>query len=58
MKNKIINLADDIELEDDRRKMFIEEMNSIIPLIREDDYDQFYAIADVIMQKHMNNETT
>ena len=57
MKNEIINLADDIELENDRREAFIEEMNSIIPLIREGDYDQFYAIADVIMQKYMNHET-
>jgi len=52
MKIEIKNLADDIELKGDKRKAFIAEMESALPLIREGDFDQFYAIADVIMQKY------
>lgn len=58
MTNKILNLADDIELEGSKREVFITEMESMIELMRENDFDQFYSVADVIMQKHMNNETT
>jgi hypothetical protein len=53
MKNEIKNLADDIELKGDKRKAFILEMESAVALVRKDDYDQFYAIADVIMQKYI-----
>jgi hypothetical protein len=52
MKNEIRNLADDIELKGVKRKAFILEMESAVALMREDDFDQFYAIADIIMQKY------
>jgi len=58
MTNKILNLADDIELEGSKREAFITEMESMIELMRENDFDQFYSVADVVMQKYMNNETT
>ena len=52
MDKEIKNLADDLELNGDKRKAFIVEMKSVLPLIRKGDFDQFYAVADVIMQKH------
>ena len=52
MKREIKNLADDLELKGDRRKAFVAEMNSAVALMRKDDFDQFYAVADVIMQKY------
>lgn len=52
MKNEIKNLADDLELKGARRKAFIAEMTSATALMRTDDFDQFYAVADVIMQKY------
>jgi hypothetical protein len=52
MNKEIRNLADDIELKGDKRKAFIAEMNSAVALMRENDYDQFYAVADVVMQKY------
>ena len=52
MKKEIINLADDLFLKGAKRKAFIAEMTSAVVLMREDDYDQFYAVADVVMQKH------
>jgi hypothetical protein len=53
MKNEIKNLADDLELIGTKRKAFILEMKSLVVLMREDDFDQFYDVADVIMQKYM-----
>jgi hypothetical protein len=52
MKNEIRNLADDLELKGTKRKAFISEMESSVALMREDDFDQFYAVADVVMQKY------
>jgi hypothetical protein len=52
MKQEILNLADDLDLKGSKRKAFIAEMSSAVALIRENDYDQFYAIADVVMQKY------
>ena len=52
MKQEIKNLADDLELKGDKRKAFIAEMNSHVVLMREDDFDQFYNVADVVMQKY------
>ena len=53
MKKQIKNLADDLELIGTKRKAFILEMKSLVVLMREDDFDQFYDVADVIMQKYM-----
>lgn len=52
MINEIRHLADDIELRGNKRKAFIAEMKSAVALMRDNDYDQFYAVADVIMQKY------
>jgi len=52
MKKEIRNLADDLELKGVKRKAFISEMESSVALMREDDFDQFYAVADVVMQKY------
>jgi hypothetical protein len=52
MKNEIKNLADDLELKGTKRKAFVSEMESAVALMREDDFDQFYAVADVVMQKY------
>ena len=52
MIKEIKNLADDIELKGNKRKAFIAEMKAAIVLMRKNDYDQFYAIADIIMQKY------
>jgi hypothetical protein len=54
MKEEILNLADDLFLEDelDEREAFIKEFESAVALMREDDFDQFYAFADIIMQKY------
>ena len=51
---EILNLADDIELGDDtpERDAFISEFQSAVKLMREDDFDQFYAFADIIMQRY------
>ena len=53
MKNEILNLADDLELKGTKRKAFILEMESAVVLMREGDFDQFYSVADVIMQKYI-----
>ena len=52
MKKEILNLADDLFLKGTKRKAFIAEMISAVVLMRKNDYDQFYAVADVIMQKY------
>lgn len=54
MKNEILNLADDLFLEDNstKREAFIKEFESAVALMREDDFDQFYNFADIIMQKY------
>ena len=54
MKNEIKNLADDLELGDDtiKRDAFIKEFEEAVDLMREDDWDQFYAFTDIIMQKY------
>jgi len=54
MKDEILNLADDLFLKDNsvKRKAFIKEFESAVALMREDDFDQFYAFADIIMQKY------
>ena len=54
MFEEIENLADDLELEDNssKREAFILEFKNAIVLMREDDFDQFYAFADIIMQKY------
>lgn len=52
MKKEILNLADDLSLTGTKRKAFVLEMASAVVLMRENDYDQFYAIADIIMQKY------
>jgi hypothetical protein len=54
MKEEILNLADDLFLEDEstKREAFIKEFESAVALMREDDFDQFYAFADIIMQKY------
>ena len=52
MNQEINNLADDLELKGNQRKEFINEMKSSVALMREDYYNQFYAVADIIMQKY------
>ena len=54
MKTEIRNLANDLELGDDtlERDAFIREFEEAVDLMREDDWDQFYAFADIIMQKY------
>ena len=52
MKKQILTLADVLFLKGTKRKAFIAEMISSVVLMRENDYDQFYAVADVIMQKY------
>jgi hypothetical protein len=54
MKEEIRNLADDLFLDDNsnKREAFIKEFESAVSLMREDDFDQFYAFADIIMQKY------
>ena len=57
MKNEILNLADNIELEGDKRKMFIEEMEWIMSVMKKPNYEDFYDVVDIVMQKIMDNET-
>ena len=52
MNIEIKNLADDLELKGNKRKAFIAEMKSLVVLMREGDYDQFYNIEDTVMQKY------
>ena len=54
MKKEILNLADDIFLADNsnKREAFIKEFESAVVVMRENDFDQFYAYADIIMQKY------
>jgi uncharacterized protein (DUF362 family) len=54
MKDEIKNLADDLGLEDNtpERDAFIIEFENAVDLMRVDDWDQFYAFADIIMQKY------
>jgi len=53
MKNEIKNLAEDLELTGVDLNNFIDEMENQIKMLKEDDFDQFYDVADVIMQKYM-----
>ena len=54
MYEQIEHLADDIELEDNsaKREAFVLEFKSAVVLMREDDYEQFWNFADIIMQKY------
>jgi hypothetical protein len=54
MEKEIRNLADDLELRDGttERDAFIKEFEEAVALMRKDDWDQFYAFADIIMQKY------
>ena len=52
MKQEIKNLADDLDLKGAKRKAFVSEMESAVALMRKDDFDQFYSVADVVMQKY------
>jgi hypothetical protein len=52
MKKEILNLADDLDLKGTKRKAFIDEMVVAIGSIGKNNYDQFYAVADTIMQKY------
>ena len=54
MFEQIENLADDCGLDDNtsKREAFVLEFKSAVALMREDDFDQFYAFADIIMQKY------
>jgi hypothetical protein len=54
MENEILNLADDLFLEDNspKREAFIKEFESAVALMREEDFNQFYSFADIIMQKY------
>ncbi len=52
MRKEIKNLADDLFLKGNKRKAFILEFESAVVLMRENDFDQFYAFADIIMQKY------
>ena len=52
IKEQINHLADDIFLSGSKRKAFILEMHSMTQLMRDNDWDQFYNIADVVMQKY------
>ncbi len=52
MKKAIREIADDWELKGAKRKAFIAEMESAVALMRKNDFDQFYAVADVIMGKY------
>jgi hypothetical protein len=47
-----INFSKILFLKGTKRKAFIAEMVSAVVLMRKNDYDQFYAVADVIMQKY------
>jgi len=49
---EIEHLADDIDLEGHERKQFISEMLKEITTISKNDWDKFYNIADVVMQKY------
>ena len=51
MFEQIEHLADDIELVDNssKREAFVLEFRSAVALMREDDFDQFYSFADIIM---------
>ena len=52
MEKEILNLADDLFLKGNKRKAFIAEMVSAVVLMRRNDYDKFYAVADIVMQKY------
>ena len=58
MKDKMFEqieyLADDIQLIDNssKREAFTLEFRSAVALMRDDDFDQFYSFADIIMQKY------
>ena len=54
MENEILNLADDLFLEGNspKREAFIKEFESAVALMREEDFNQFYSFADIIMQKY------
>ena len=45
---------DDLFLEDNspKREAFIKEFESAVALMREEDFNQFYSFADIIMQKY------
>jgi hypothetical protein len=52
MIEEIQNLADDLELSNEKREAFVAEMENNVTKMRENDFDQFYAVADVVMQKY------
>jgi hypothetical protein len=52
MIEEIQNLADDLELLGEKREAFVAEMEDNVTKMRENDFDQFYAVADVVMQKY------
>jgi hypothetical protein len=52
MKKAIKELAEDHELVGNVRRAFIVEMKLLVSLMRKNDWDQFYAVADVIIQKY------
>ena len=51
-KKEITNLADDLFLRGDKRKAFKAEFMSAVVLMRDNDANQFYDYADIIMQKY------
>jgi hypothetical protein len=53
MTNEIKNLAEDLELTDVALSNFIDEMENQIKMLKEDDFDKFYKIADKVMIKYM-----
>jgi len=53
MKQEIINLADNMELEGDKRKTFIEEMELIISVMRNPTWGDFYDIVDIVIPEYI-----
>ena len=55
MYEQIEHLADDCFFDDNtsKREAFVLEFQSAVAFMREDDFDQFYAFADIIMQKYI-----
>jgi len=53
MKNEIKNLAEDLELTGVDLNNFIDEMENQIKMLKEDDFDKFYKIADKVMIKYL-----
>jgi hypothetical protein len=53
MKKEIKQLANDLELVGNVRRAFIAKMKASTTLMCKNDWNQFYAVADIIMQKYM-----